>query len=118
MQLVGFLGLLAVTAAAGCGGGSGGAMLACTMTTGTSRTCFEIYSSIAAAGGEAAAKMDCVNGGGVASDICPRDGADGGCKMTQSQGGITQSTTFWYYTGNAASEMQGCVSSGGTWIAP
>jgi hypothetical protein len=38
--------------------------------------------------------------------------------MDVSQGGVTASLTTWYYSGNAASEMQSCASGNGVWIAP
>jgi len=110
--------LFVLISAAGCGGGSSGATVACTSGTGTSQSCFEIYASNAAGSGAAAAKMDCTNSGGVASDMCSHAGADGGCKTDVSQGGVTASLTTWYCSGNAASEMQACTSNGDTWIAP
>jgi hypothetical protein len=110
-----WFGLVAVAVTAGCGDG-GGAMLACTLGTGTSKSCFEISTNTS--GNVAAAKMDCTNGGGVASDTCPRDGADGACRMTTTSGSVTISETFWYYSGNGATEMKSCVDAGNTWIAP
>jgi hypothetical protein len=121
MRLLRTLALFAIVAA-GCGsgdsGGSGGGTFACTNVSGTSPTCFEIYASNATASGIASAKGDCTNGGGVASDICPRAGADGACQMDDSQTGATATVTTWYYAGNAASEMQACLGGGDTWIAP
>jgi hypothetical protein len=115
-HFVGALVLFAIVAA-GCGGSSGGGT-ACTTGSGTSQSCFEIYASTATPDSIAQAKMDCTSGGGIASDTCPRAGADGACKMTDAQGGISVSITTWYYAGDAAGEMQSCASGGGTWIAP
>jgi len=107
---------LAVT---GCGsGGGGGGTSACTQGSGTAKTCLETYSSYVVSGGVAQAKADCTNGGGVASDTCAHAGADGGCKLTESSGGITFSFTTWYYTGNASTEMAACSSGAGVWVAP
>jgi hypothetical protein len=120
MPLVRTLALFAIIGA-GCGsggGGSSGGTIACTSGSGTSQTCFEIYASDTTAAAIAAAKMDCTNGGGVASDMCTHAGADGACKMDDSQTGVTDTVTTWYYAGDAASEMQACTSGGDTWIAP
>ena len=120
MHPVGTLALFAIIAA-GCGSGNDGGnsgTVACTNVSGTSQTCFEIYASNTTAAGIASAKTDCTNGGGVASDLCPHAGADGACKMDDSQPGVTASVTTWYYAGNAVSEMQSCTSGGDTWIAP
>jgi hypothetical protein len=115
-HLAGLLALLAIIAA-GCGGSSGGTT-ACTMGSGTSQTCAEIYASTATAAGLAQYNMDCTNQGGVPSATCPRAGADGACKLANSANGVSVSVTTWYYAGNAANEMQSCTSAGGTWIAP
>ncbi|MEP6654773.1 MAG: hypothetical protein ABJA82_15530 [Myxococcales bacterium] len=117
MHLLRTLALLAVVAA-GCGSGNAGGTFACTNVSGTSQTCFEIYASNTTAAGIASAKTDCTSGGGVASDMCLRAGADGGCRMDASQSGVTAWVTTWYYAGNAASEMQACTSGRNTWIAP
>jgi len=121
MRLVRTLALL-VLIAAGCGSengaGSGGQTVACTNVSASSPTCFEIYASNTTPAGIAAARTDCTNGGGVASDTCPRAGADGACEMDDSQTGVTASVTTWYYAGDAATEMQDCLNGGDTWIAP
>ena len=105
--------------AAGCGSsGGGGATTACTQGSGAAKTCIETYSSYAVSGGVAQAKTDCTNGGGVASDTCSHAGADGGCKIAESSGGITASFTSWYYAGNASTEMANCSSGGGVWVMP
>ena len=117
MCLVQTLALFAI-GAAGCGGENSGGTFACTNVKGTSPICFEIYASITTAAGIATSKADCTNGGGVASDVCPRAGADGACKMDASQGGGTAWVATWYYAGNAASEMQSCAKRGDTWIGP
>jgi len=108
-------------AAAGCGSSSSGAKFACTNGSGTSQTCIEITASSAQAGGVDQAKMDCTNGGGVASDTCSHVGADGACKTDLSQNGVTATFTSWYYSGDAttkADEMSACTSNGDTWISP
>ena len=109
--------LLAIVSisAAGCGGSSG-TQFACTVGTGTSKTCFEISTNTT--GNVSAAQMDCTNSGGVSSTTCSLDGADGACKMTTTSGSVSITETFWYYAGDAANEMQSCASGGGTWIAP
>jgi hypothetical protein len=117
MQLARVLGLLVIVGA-GCGGDSG-ASAACTTGTGTGRSCLEYNAS----GGNLAStfdqiKMACTQSGGTASNSCSHDGADGGCRMTQVQGGASVSVSFWYYNGMAANEMQACVNAGNTWIAP
>lgn len=115
-------GLLAIIAA-GCGGGSsggipGGGTVACTNGTGTSQTCDEIYHSNATASSLSRLMMDCSGAGGVPSDVCSHTGADGGCKVAQTNSGVTIAVTTWTYSGNAASKMQTCTSGGGTWLAP
>jgi hypothetical protein len=104
--------------AAGCGSGSNGGTVACTNVSGASQICFEIYASDTTGAGIASAKTDCTNGGGIASDVCPHAGADGACKVDDSQTGVTASVTTWYYAGDAANEMQACTSGGDTWIVP
>ena len=92
MHLIRTLAFVALTAA-GCGSGDSGGTVACTNVSGTSQTCFEIYASNTTAAGIASAKTDCTNGGGVASDMCPRAGADGACKSDASQTGVTATVT-------------------------
>jgi hypothetical protein len=116
------IGLLVIIGA-GCGGGSGGGgssggTTACPNGTGTGQTCDEIYQSAGTAASLGALMMDCTRAGGIASDMCSHTGADGGCKVANSNSGVTIAVTTWYYAGNAASEMQSCTSGGGTWIAP
>ena len=117
---VGVLGLFTFMAM-GCGSsssGGGAATTACTTGTGTSKVCFELSTNSAAVGGVAAAKSDCTQSGGVVSDTCSHVGADGGCKATVTSGTVSVTTTFWYYTGSASSEMSSCTSGGDTWISP
>lgn len=111
---------LVVIIGAGCGGGSsgGGGTAACANGAGTSRTCDEIYQSNATAASLARLMADCTGAGGVASDTCSHTSADGGCKVAESNSGISTAVTTWYYAGNGASEMQSCIKAGGTWIAP
>ena len=110
---------------AGCGSGGsvGGGTTACTQgaNSGAAKTCLETYSSYVVSGGTAQAKADCTSGGGVASDTCSHVGADGGCKLTGSSGGITFTYTTWTYSGNAAdasAQMAVCLSAGNVWVAP
>jgi hypothetical protein len=110
----GLLGFLTID----CGSGDGAATTACTTGMGTARTCVETSANMTAVGGVDAAKRDCTNGGGVASDACSHAGADGGCKTTVAAGNVTLSTTYWYYAGNASSEMSACTSGGSVWISP
>src|SRR5437764_13388480 len=99
-----FAGLLTIVDI-GCsgGGGGGGGTSACTNGTGTSQTCDEIYQSNATSASLARLMMDCTAAGGVASELCSHTGADGGCKLAQSNSGVTISVTTWYYAANAAS---------------
>jgi len=117
VYLIATLALSAIIAA-GCGSGDTGGTIACTNVTGADQICFEIYASNATPAALGSSKADCTNGGGVASDMCPRAGADGACKTDVSQGGVTASVTTWYYAGDTASEMQACTDGGDTWIAP
>jgi len=115
------IGLLLIIGA-GCGGGSSGgndgATTACTISTSTDKACDEIYQSDATAASVARLEGDCTDSGGVVSDLCSHTGADGGCKLAQTNGGVTIAITNWYYTGNTATEMESCIGGGGTWIAP
>jgi hypothetical protein len=113
------IGLL-VSIGAGCGGssGGGGGTTACTNGSGTSQTCDELYQSNGTAGTLGALAKDCTDNGGVVSDTCSHTGADGGCKLSSTNSGVTIAVTTWYYAGNAANEMQACATAGGTWIAP
>jgi hypothetical protein len=117
--LVWWLGLVAIVGA-GCGGDSG-STAACTQGTGTAQTCIEYTVSGGGANADffTQVKMSCTQGGGVASNTCSHAGADGACRQSAAQGGVSVSLTTWFYSGtNAASEMSTCTSGGGTWIAP
>jgi hypothetical protein len=68
-----------------------------------------------------AAENDCTNNGGVVSNACSHDGADGGCKKTTTTDGISVSTTVWYYSGVAdtvGTETSSCAQNGGNWVSP
>jgi hypothetical protein len=116
--LVWWLGLVAIVGA-GCGGSSGSSA-ACTQGSGTSKTCMEWSASGGGANADTFAqlKTSCTQQGGVASDTCPHVGADGGCRLTAAQGGVSVSITTWTFSGDATTEMSNCTSGGGTWIAP
>ena len=117
------LGLLLMVAA-GCGGGEGpnpfpgGGTTACTTGTGTKQTCDEFYQSNATSASLSRLMMDCTTAGGVTSSSCSHAGADGGCKVANTNAGVTIGVTTWYYAGNAAGEMQTCTGGGGTWLDP
>ncbi len=112
------------TVGVGCGGGDGsnslpaGGTTACTTGTGTTQTCDEFYQSNATSASLSRLMMDCTSAGGVVSAACSHAGADGGCKVANTNGGVTIGVTTWYYAGNAASEMQACTGGGGTWLNP
>lgn len=98
-----------------------GSTTACTVGSGPSQTCVEVSTNVSTSQSITAAQNDCTNNGGVISNVCPRDGADGGCKTTTTTAGITVSTTVWYYSGvpeTADSEAAGCGQNAGTWISP
>jgi hypothetical protein len=102
---------------AGCG--EGGATTACTLGTGATRVCLEIWTNTPAPGGLPQAQADCTNGGGVASTTCSHVGADGGCRTSLVSGDIMETTTQWFYAGMASSEMASCEKgSGNTWVSP
>jgi hypothetical protein len=103
---------------ASCGGDSA-ATAACTMGSGTSKTCVE-YSVTGVASGEAIAGQNqaCVDAGGVASSACSHAGADGACRVKSTAPGASQTVTTWVYAGNAATEMMACVQDGETWLTP
>ena len=113
-----FTALGGLLAFAGCGDSGGDAVVACTIGTGTGRVFLEISTNRAAAGGAAQANADCTQGGGVASSMCARDGADGGCSLTTISGAFRETTTQWYYAGAAAKEMASCTQGGQTWVSP
>jgi len=119
LSLVGILiGALSVVA---CNTIHGSTTTACTVGTGPTQTCVEVWTNVSTSQSLATAENDCVNNGGIVSNACSHDGADGGCKSTASSSGISTSTTFWYYSGVAATvdtEMSNCAQSGGTWISP
>jgi putative hemolysin len=115
---LGALALALGLAFAGCGG-AGGTTTACTLGTGATRVCLEIWTNVGAPGGSAQAAADCTQGGGVAATACPHDGADGGCRMSVTSGAIMETTTQWFYAGMAAQEMANCAKQpGNTWISP
>jgi hypothetical protein len=101
----------ALAALVACGGG-GGDTTACTLGAGASRTCVE-YAGLT---GEASQGQNqaCVDAGGVVSATCSHAGADGGCRIAQGSGSITN----WSYAGNASALMMACVGNGNSWISP
>jgi hypothetical protein len=113
--------LLVVLLAVGCDGLHGSTTTACTLGAGPSQTCVEVWSNVSTSQIIATAESDCTNKGGVVSNACSRDGADGGCQTTTTSSGISASTTVWYYSGSAETvdtEMSNCAQSGGTWLSP
>jgi hypothetical protein len=111
------IGLVSIVAA--CGGGGSAATVACTMGTGTGKTCVE-YSIPSGTSAEAIQSQNdaCVSAGGVASSACSHQGADGACRVTSTAPGASQTVTTWVYAGNAATEMMACTSNGQTWLTP
>jgi hypothetical protein len=107
--------------ATGCNVLHGSTTTACTLGTGPSQTCIEVWSNVSTSQSITTAESDCANNGGVVSDACSRDGVDGGCRKATTTAGITVSTTVWYYTGAAETvdkEMSTCAQNGGTWVSP
>ena len=105
----------------GCNAIHGSTTTACTVGTGPSQTCVEIETNISTSQTITTAQNDCVNNGGVVSNACSHDGADGGCKKTSTTAGISVSTTVWYYSGVAdtvGTETSSCAQNGGTWVSP
>jgi len=119
LSLVGvlFVPLLAV----GCNVVHGSTTIACTLGTGPSQTCVEVWTNVSTSQTITTAENDCTNNGGVVSNTCSHDGADGGCKTTTTSSGISVSKTVWFYSGVAETvdtEMSDCAQSGGTWLSP
>jgi hypothetical protein len=113
--------LLGALSAVGCNALHGSTTTACTVGTGPSQTCVEVWTNVSTSQNITTAENDCVNNGGVVSNTCSHDGADGGCKTTTSSSGVSVSTTVWYYAGVAATvdvEMANCAQAPGTWLAP
>jgi hypothetical protein len=110
------LGVFVVSITAACADGSSGTTVACTMGSGTSKTCVE-YSGLS---GEAIQGQNdaCTSSGGVASSACSHVGADGGCRVKSTAAGASQTVTTWLYGGNGDTEKLACTSNGQTWIAP
>jgi hypothetical protein len=105
-MLAGVLGSLAVVIA-GCG--DSGNSTACLMGSGTSQICIETTTN--------AGPVDC--GASTRVDACPHAGADGACRFSISQGGVSLTQTVWYYSGTStSSEMSNCMQNAGVWIQP
>jgi hypothetical protein len=99
----------------------GSTTTACTLGTGPSQTCVEVWTNVSTSQSIATAENDCTNNGGVVSNACSHDGADGGCKTTTTSSGVSISTTVWYYSGVAGTvdtEMSNCAQSRGNWLSP
>jgi hypothetical protein len=119
LSLVGFL--LVPLLAAGCNLVHGSTTTACTLGTGPSQTCLEVWTNVSTSQSITTAENDCTNNGGVLSNACSHNGADGGCTKTTTSVGISVSTTAWYYSGVAetvSTEMSNCAQNGGTWVSP
>jgi hypothetical protein len=100
---------------ASCGGGGTEGTAACTLGSGTDKTCVEIPSNL----DDIQTQNDaCVTAGGVASSACAHEGADGACQVNSTTSGDSQTITYWYYAGNTASEKAACLSNGETWLTP
>ncbi len=113
--------LLAALLAVACNALHGSTTTACTEGTGASQTCVEVTASVATSQSITAAQNECTNHGGVVSNACPHDGADGGCRTTATSTGLSVSTTIWYYSGVAATadtEASDCGQNAGTWLSP
>ncbi len=113
--------LLALLLVVGCDVIHGSTTTACTVGTGPTQTCVEVWTNISTSQTITTAQNDCTNNGGVISSVCSHDGADGGCKKTTTTDGISASTTVWYYSGDAdtvGTETSTCAQNGGTWVAP
>lgn len=105
----------------GCNAIHGSTTTACTAGTGPSQTCLEVWTNISTSQTITTAENDCTNNGGIVSNACSHDGADGGCKKTTTTDGISVSTTVWYYTGvsdTVDTETSSCAQNGGTWVSP
>jgi hypothetical protein len=119
LSLVGIL--LVPLLAVGCNVVHGSTTTACTLGTGPSQTCVEVWTNVSTSQSITTAENDCTNNGGVVSNACSHDGADGGCKTTTTSSGVSVSTTVWSYSGVAdtiATEMSNCSQGGGTWLSP
>ena len=113
--------LLVPLLAVGCDVIHGSTTTACTIGTGPSQTCVEVWTNVSTSQTITTAQNDCTNNGGVVSNACSHDGADGGCKKTTTSVGISVSTTVWYYSGAADTvdtETSSCAQNGGTWLSP
>jgi hypothetical protein len=104
---------------AACGDGGSWSTVACTIGSGTAKTCIE-YSIPSACSADAIQVQSdaCVGAGGVASTVCSHVGADGGCRVKSTEPDSVQTVTSWLYAGNANNEKMLCTSNGQTWIAP
>ena len=113
--------LLIPLLAEGCNVVHGSTTTACTVGTGPSQTCVEVWTNVSTSQSLTTAENECMNNGGVVSNACSRDGADGGCKTTKTSSGVSVSTTVWYFSGVAETvdtEMSNCTQNGGTWLSP
>ncbi len=119
LSLVGVL--LVFLEAVGCDALHGSTTTACTKGTGASQTCVEVTTNVATSQTLTEAQNECTTNGGVVSNACSHDGADGGCRTTTTSAGISVSTTIWYYSGvadTADTEASSCGQNGGSWLAP
>ncbi|MGD0837125.1 MAG: hypothetical protein ABSB49_10840 [Polyangia bacterium] len=94
---------------------------ACTLGSGASQTCVEVSVNVSVASTITTARSDCTSNGGVVTNACVTAGADGGCKTTSTEAGITVTTTVWFYSGvpaTVATETANCSQNGGTWVTP
>jgi hypothetical protein len=119
LSLVGSL--LVALLGVGCNVVHGSTTTACTVGTGPSQTCVEVWTNVSTSQSITTAENDCTNNGGVVSNACSHDGADGGCKTTTTSSGVSVSTTVWYYSGVPETidmESSNCAQNGGTWLSP
>ncbi len=61
-------------------------------------------------------ETQCLSSHSTPGSGCSQVGVVGGCKVNIGSGGVTESTTLWYYSGDAATLMAACNGPNDTWI--
>lgn len=104
----------------GCGGNpllSSSGTFSCDINNGSGHTCADDSWMGEPVGYQSTLSAACSSGtGGSVVSSCSHAGSVGACQTTMGSGSTSYIQTIWYYSGTAASVMQGC--SNGKFIAP
>src|SRR5512143_1408193 len=88
----------------------------CDTTNGSGlRTCTDYF---AQSSDTAALTQQCTQSGGTTGTACDHANAVGGCVFTQTVGGVTVQTIYWYYYDTPSDIMAACAEAKAPFVSP